>query len=203
MSDEPQVKRSIFDINSEDRVRSPERLDDYIRVTTPGTWIIAVALTLVLASFVVWGFIGKIPIYHSARSVGMRLGYDPAIADLSNADDFIVEGVLCFVEASEVSSRQLQDKRVNIVFRDGTRVDGTAMLLDTTPEGDDEIASLLEYYSVNSDWVFSVLGEGTYRYPVYVELDEPLDYLYWGETAEAAIIIDEVQPIYFLLGSGD
>ena len=51
---------------------------------------------------------------------------------------------------------------------------------------------------LDTDWIFAQLGEGTYRYPVYVELDKTLDYLYYGETADVAIIVDEVKPFSFL-----
>lgn len=200
MSDEPQIKNSLFDTENEDRVRSPEKIDDYIRVTTPGTWIVVLALVLILVAIIVWGVVGRIPVYYTTKGVGMSIDFNREKADLGNADDYIVKGVLCFVESNEISSRELQDKPVNVQFRDGTWHPGQAYLIDTTPEGDEEIREMLEGYNIDSDWVLSMLGQGVYRYPVYIRLDFELDYLYWGEIADASIIIDEVQPIHFLIG---
>ena len=55
------MARSVFDFENEDRVESPERLNEYIRVAGPGTWVMISALVLVLVAFVLWGFIGTIP----------------------------------------------------------------------------------------------------------------------------------------------
>lgn len=200
MSDGQEMTRSIFDTENEDGVRSPEKLNEYIRVTSPGIWMAVVALLLILVSIIVWGLTGRIPVYHSTSAVGMRLKFDASRADLGSMEDYAVEGVLCFMEATDVSSHELQEKRANVVFRDGTRVEGISYLLDTTPEKDEEIKGLLSDFNIDSDWVLSILGDGVYRYPVYIELEKPLDYLYWGEIAEAAVIVKEVRPIYFLIG---
>ena len=55
------MPRSVFDFESEDRVESPERVNEYIRVVSPGTWVMVSGLFLVLVAFIVWGFTGTIP----------------------------------------------------------------------------------------------------------------------------------------------
>ena len=55
------MARSVFNFESEDRVESPERLNEYIRVASPGVWVMVSALVLVLVAFLVWGFTGRIP----------------------------------------------------------------------------------------------------------------------------------------------
>ncbi len=43
-----------------ERITSPEQVDDYIRVTTPGMWLLAIAMIILLAAGVIWGFAGRI-----------------------------------------------------------------------------------------------------------------------------------------------
>ncbi len=55
---------SIFRQKSLDKVSSPEKLDDYIRVTTPSVWIVLIAIVLLLAGAVVWSIFGEIEIHN-------------------------------------------------------------------------------------------------------------------------------------------
>ncbi len=51
---------TIFREKSLQRVSSPEELNDYIRVTNPGIWLILSAVIILLAGFIAWGVIGTI-----------------------------------------------------------------------------------------------------------------------------------------------
>lgn len=193
------AKLSIFDRSEEDQVRSPEKLNEYIRVARPGTWALVVALIAVMAALIVWGNVGRIPVHLMIKGVGMKNNFittDETIKE--DIDNFAVDTVICFVDSKEGTSREIQDKRASVVFRDGRRVNGKARLLDTSLLEDDEIHDLLDSLLLDTDWIFAQLGEGTYRYPVYIELDETLDYLYYGESADVAVITEEVKPISFL-----
>ena len=54
---------SIFRKESLDKVSSPEKLDDYIRVTTPSVWITLIAIVLLLIGAIVWGIFGEVEIH--------------------------------------------------------------------------------------------------------------------------------------------
>ena len=56
---------SIFRQKSIDKVSSPEKLDDYIRVTTPGVWITLAAIVILLVGTIVWGMLGELTIYNA------------------------------------------------------------------------------------------------------------------------------------------
>lgn len=44
----------------EERIKSPEQLDNYIRVTSPGVWLVLSAIIIVLAGFTFWILTGEI-----------------------------------------------------------------------------------------------------------------------------------------------
>ncbi len=54
------MSEEIFRKKSLDRMRSPENLDDYIRVSDPGVWLLLISVIFLLAGACVWGFFGHI-----------------------------------------------------------------------------------------------------------------------------------------------
>lgn len=55
---------SIFRQKSIDRVSSPEKLDDYIRVTKPSVWMTLAAVGVLLVGTIVWGIFGELTIHN-------------------------------------------------------------------------------------------------------------------------------------------
>ncbi len=56
---------SIFRQKSLDKVSSPEKLDDYIRVTTPSVWVTLLAIVLLLVGAIIWGIFGEIEVHNA------------------------------------------------------------------------------------------------------------------------------------------
>ena len=54
------MSEEIFRKKSLDKVKSPESLDDYIRVSNPGVWLLLISVIALLAGAVVWGIFGHI-----------------------------------------------------------------------------------------------------------------------------------------------
>ena len=54
------MARSIFRKASLDRISSPEQLNDYIRVTNPGVWMILSAVIMLLLGICVWSVFGRL-----------------------------------------------------------------------------------------------------------------------------------------------
>ena len=48
----------IFRKKSVDRMLSPEQLNDYIKVTNPGVWMVLAAIVILLVGVCVWGVFG-------------------------------------------------------------------------------------------------------------------------------------------------
>lgn len=42
------------------RISSPEQVDDYIHVTTPGMWLLAVAMLVLLCAGMIWAFAARV-----------------------------------------------------------------------------------------------------------------------------------------------
>ncbi len=51
---------TLFRQKSIDKISSPEELNDYIRVSNPGMWMLLVAVILVLLGMVTWGTFGRL-----------------------------------------------------------------------------------------------------------------------------------------------
>lgn len=54
------MSEEIFRKKSLDKVKSPESLDDYIRVANPGVWLLLISVIVLLAGACVWGIYGRI-----------------------------------------------------------------------------------------------------------------------------------------------
>ena len=53
---------TIFRQKSIDRISSPEQLHDYIKVSSPGSWIVLTAIIVLLIGVLVWGLFGSITV---------------------------------------------------------------------------------------------------------------------------------------------
>ena len=60
MADENNKKESLFREKSLERLESPEKLNDYLRVTSPGVWLVLAAVIVLLAGVCIWGIFGRI-----------------------------------------------------------------------------------------------------------------------------------------------
>ena len=54
------MDNKLFRKNSLERVSSPEQLNDYVKVSSPGIWIILAAVIVLLIGACVWGIWGRL-----------------------------------------------------------------------------------------------------------------------------------------------
>ena len=52
----------LFRKKSIERVSTPEKLNDYIRIGSTGGYMMIAALVIIAAALIIWGFVGKIPV---------------------------------------------------------------------------------------------------------------------------------------------
>lgn len=50
------------------KITSPEQLNSYIRVTSPGAWIVLASVLVFLAGFFIWIFFGELEISDTAEN---------------------------------------------------------------------------------------------------------------------------------------
>lgn len=54
------MNERLFRKKSIEHFSSPEQLNDYIKVSTPGIWMVLVSIILLLAGICVWGIFGRL-----------------------------------------------------------------------------------------------------------------------------------------------
>ena len=54
------MREELFRKKSLEKVKSPEKLDDYIQVSGPGVWLLLISVIVLLAGACVWGIFGHI-----------------------------------------------------------------------------------------------------------------------------------------------
>lgn len=83
---EGNTKVKLFREKSLEAVESPEALNDYLQVTSPGVWMILISVILLLIGGIIWGIFGRID---TTVQVAVR----------SEAD-----GVVCYVPYQQIDS---------------------------------------------------------------------------------------------------
>ena len=61
-------EKKTHDIKNEE-IRSPEQLNEYLRVTNPGVWAVFAVVFLIVAAFIAWACAGTIETVTDAKAV--------------------------------------------------------------------------------------------------------------------------------------
>ena len=69
MAEKTEKTTQIFRQKSLEKINSPEQLNDYMKVTNPGVWIILAAVILLLAGLFAWASVGKLETTAGAMAV--------------------------------------------------------------------------------------------------------------------------------------
>ena len=89
------MNEEIFRKKSLDKIKSPENLDDYIRVSNPGVWLLLVSVIVLLAGACVWGAFGHI---------------DSTVDVIVEAENGVIVGTVCDIDVSEGMTIRVADK---------------------------------------------------------------------------------------------
>ena len=74
----------LFRQKSLDKVSSPEQMNDYIKVTGPGVWLVLAAVIALLAGLIIWSVLGRLETTVTAAAVA---GPDGAVVCYIAEDD--------------------------------------------------------------------------------------------------------------------
>lgn len=172
---EKMEQRSIFRKESLDRMASPERLDEYIKVVKPSLWIVVLAAVLLVASLIVWGFTGTIP-----KTLNMR-GYIDGKGE-----------AICYVPTNSMGA-DLEGNFVTISLPDGQKIKGVVSKVSATPYSLKEIAE-----RVQNDWIVNSVMQGEYAYELHIQPEETMAG-FSNVLIGATVIVSEIKPIQMML----
>lgn len=134
-------KPSIFNERAAKKLRSPDDLDKYIRVTNPSVWVVLAACVALLAGLLTWGLLGSVTTSVASTSV-------------------VVDGrALCFLSADDVAKVSVGNRAT--VGGNSMTVSEVAAIPLSRDEADKELLSdYLVSTLVPGDWGYQVTFEG-------------------------------------------
>ena len=183
-------KKTLFRQESIDRMQSPEKIDEYIRVSTPSAWILALALALIVAGVLVWGFTGSIPKTVTVQGVIYQGEYDGKYYDRT---------AICLLPVS-ISGQYLVGHEARITPANGRSFTGRVAEVLDDPFSYEEIQAL-----ARSDWRLQVLWGDTeeqYQYLVVIDYDDAIkEAMQFSdrELVTVSVVLSDVKPIAYVL----
>ncbi len=132
---------SIFNKKATEKLRSPDDLDKYVRVTNPSVWVALIACVALLAGLLAWGVFGSVATSVTATGV------------------VVDDTAMCFLSADDVAK---------VHKGDAAYVGGEQMSVAdvaSVPKSREEAGKILtnDYLVatlVNGDWVYQVTFDG-------------------------------------------
>ena len=190
-ADQMEKKKSLFRQESIDRMQSPEKSDEYIRVSTPKAWILALALSLIAAGVLVWGFTGSIPKTVTVQGVIYQGEYNGKKYDSE---------VVCLRPVG-VAGPFLIGHEASITPANGSSFKGQVVDVLEDPFSYEEIEQL-----ARSNWRLRVLWgdteETAYQYSLTIDYDDAVkNEMHFAdrELVTVTVVLSDVKPITYIL----
>lgn len=178
---------SIFNKRATEKLRSPDDLDKYVRVTNPSLWIVLAACIALLGGLLAWGVFGAVTTSVSTTGVVISTSKIPRNVETQAVDFTDGKNIaICFLSGEDVA-------KVNV---------GNTATVDTAQmqvKGISKIpASPDEWYdALGSQYLATTLFSGDWAYPVVFEGDtSELDV---GVPLTVHITTERVAPISLIL----
>ncbi len=151
----------LFRQKSLDKVSSPEQMNDYIRVTSPGVWLVLAAVIALLAGLLIWSVAGRLETTVAAAAVAGP------------------EGTVLYIPEEEMDA---------IPSDAAVRIDGQDYVLGTAAARPVTVDEGFDAYVLHisgltqGQWVYPVavdadLDEGVYEAKIVVDSVSPISFL--------------------------
>lgn len=163
---------SVFNKKAAEKLRSPDDLDKYVRVTNPSVWAIIVACALLIAGLLAWAIFGSITTNVTTKGTILE-----------------DKTVVCFLPYEQAITLKVGDEAT--VGNEQMTVGGFSQF----PLSRDEAKEVL-----GSDFLTSALVTDDWVYAVKLDGDEDYDFEV-GYPINVAITTETISPITFLLGN--
>jgi len=155
------MNESIFRQKNIERISSPEKLNDYVRVTNPSIWIVLIGTVLLLAGAIVWAIAGRLDTYVTCVAVSEN------------------DGLICLIGENDISG-------INI--GDSVEVGGQIYKISSIADRPVNASQLDEYAlhrgSLDQEkWVFKAelegsLPDGIYDASILTEQISPISFIF-------------------------
>lgn len=168
MADE---KSGLFTKKAQSKLRSPDDLDEYVRVTNPSVWVVLAACVLLMVGLFAWGFFGTA--HTSVSAVATRVKGE----------------VVAFLPADDASK---------VSVGNPANVEGELMevaSIDTVP-----LSRLEAYEIVGSDFLAATLVQDDWTYLVTFKGDGDTGFAE-GVPLSVNVTTENIAPINVILGN--
>ena len=155
------MNEQLFRKKSVDRVSSPEQLNEYIKVSNPGIWMILAAIVILLVGAIVWGVLGTL---------------DTTLSTVAVAEN---GELTVYVKEADIDSIE-EGMTVRIGEKEGTITEISTT--PTTVDGTFSDYALHVGNLVNGEWVFAIrvsgeFTDGVHNADIVVESVSPMSFI--------------------------
>jgi len=175
---------SIFNKKATEKLRNPDDLDKYVRVTNPSVWVVLGACIILLAGLLIWGIFGAVTT--SVSTTGAVIDVSAVVADIQKEEAGKSKVAVCFLSAEDVAKVELGDS-ANV---GGERM--TVSYIAPIPASPSEWDTAL-----GSEYLVKTLFSGDWAYPVAFEGD--VSALNENVPIPVSITTDRIAPISLVL----
>ena len=119
------MDKQLFRKQSIDRISSPEQLQDYMRVTSPGIWMVLTAIIVMLAGLIICSSIGTVETSYPVAA-DVKAGEDSIVLD-KDTEYTVKEGMTLRVAGEDITIENVRrlDSGETVVTAEVSLQDGT------------------------------------------------------------------------------
>jgi hypothetical protein len=163
------MQNNLFKKSSMERISSPEKLNDFIKVANPAGWMVLAASLSVVLGLLIWGIFGRL---------NETVQFNGCLKDGQ---------LICYTEGSLAGKLEQGMKATIFPQGSGETFDGCILTVAEHPLSFDEASRF-----ITSDYMLASLGITGWNIPVAVETDAPL---YEGVVYTVTVVTDTYRPI--------
>ena len=188
----------------DEQIRSQERgqdeLNEYIRVISPGTFVVILAMLILVAAVITWGLIGTLPVTETVTGLVIDTTQYGQInpEGRSGLPSGLTEGmlILSFVDASRYNGQAIESfgNQVRLKMPDQEICTGTIEAMAAAPVSMEKAKKIL----FDNDWILGQCVSQNYNWMLVIRPDQDLSQ-YVFTLAEVTFVTEEVAPIRFLM----